>query len=276
VEYHPSQTRARFRTPIPPRPIERVDLAHPATSPHLAPLQILHISDLHVRRRPDRGSTIEHLIDAVARTPVDLIFLTGDFMHRPGHEDAALGVLGSLADAARARLGIFAVGGNHDTPALLRRARALRDIRWLHADAIQLDPALCIVGASDPEDLASAITSIEHPAGLILALAHVPSQIVPASELGIHVLFAGHTHGGQWRIAPRIAPHTSCDLPMHLASGVLRIGNTLGVVSRGLGEAIYEARINCPRHAPLVTLRNGPMPGNPDAPADELRQVVAW
>ena len=98
----------------------------------------------------------------------------------------------------------------------------------------------------------------------------------PGSAGLCDLLFAGHTHGGQFRLSPQIAPHTSCDLPMDLAGGILRARQTLCAVSRGLGNAVVELRVNCPPHVPLYTLRSGPLePLAPEA-HEALTLCRAW
>lgn len=117
-----------------------------------------------------------------------------------------------------------------------------------------------------------------HPAASFsLTLLHDPTQVFAAAELNLPLCFAGHTHGGQVRLSPSFAPHTSSDLPPHLASGLLRIRGTLCAVSRGLGEGVIELRINCRPHVPLYTLRQRPWPPG-QSPRDiaTLTQVRAW
>jgi predicted MPP superfamily phosphohydrolase len=106
-----------------------------------------------------------------------------------------------------------------------------------------------------------------------LLLSHYPTEIFPAASAGIPLMLAGHTHGGQLRMASRLAPHTSCDLPPHHASGILQLDETLCVISRGLGEAVMNFRINCPPQMPLLTLRRGPLPAESE---HRLVQVRAW
>ncbi len=277
---HPNQTRARFRRPLCPSPIEAFELPHPGVRGDICGSRVLVIADLHLRRRPGERSAVGELIDAVARTPVDLVLLAGDYMHHPGHEDVALDVLGRLLEGVDASLGVFGIFGNHDSAEFRERANGLKGVRWLLNETVMVSKGLRLVGASFPEDLTRAVLDGPRaPRGgreLVLGLSHYPNELIAASELGIDMLFAGHTHGGQWRIGSRLSPHTSCDLPWHQASGVLRYRQSLCVISRGLGEAVFEQRICCARHAPLVTLRQGAIPGAVDARVDEVRRVMAW
>jgi predicted MPP superfamily phosphohydrolase len=179
------------------------------------------------------------------------------------------------------------VFGNHDTPAFQDRVRReIRGIRWLENDAADVEThgvTLRILGASEPEDLLHAVLSADASTvpAFTLALAHFPPQIYPAAQLGIPLVLAGHTHGGQIRLGPSHAPHTSCDLDKNLASGVIRLGETLCAISRGVGETMLDLRVNCPPQLSLYTLRRGELPGGPDREADagtmpRVRQVIAW
>lgn len=183
------------------------------------------------------------------------------------------------------------------------QARPTSAVRWLCNESARVDvPAagaapgsgsggaasLRILGISEPEDLlhaALAEASLAEPADqaagagpaspadFTIVLAHFPTFIYPAAAMGLPLVLAGHTHGGQVRLSPHNAPHTSCDLPKHLAAGVLRLGGTLGAVTRGLGEVVVDLRLNCPPQAPLYTLRRGPLPGRAAAP---LHAATAW
>ncbi len=291
-----------FRRPIPPAPIECYDVSHPAVPPALDGLRILHISDTHVRRKAAGHREFRRLIHALRSTPADLIALTGDFMTRPGDEEAALWTLRATVDAWRdrpPRLGALALFGNHDSAAFRAGARRLDGLTWVENRCLDVPGLpLRIIGTSYPEDLFATMlddqardtgvppvtyrafptpAAPEPTSPFLLGLAHHPSEVFPAAEFGVHLLLAGHTHGGQWRLSPRLAPHTSSDLPMHLACGILRLRGTLCCISRGLGESAVELRVNCPAQLPLYTLRRGPMPG-PTTGRDylTLTQVVGW
>jgi hypothetical protein len=284
----PSAPDISFRAPLPPRPVERFDLAHPLVPRALEGLSILHIADLHVRRdllHTDRYRDILHALD---RTPADLIAITGDLMDEPGHERPALRTLLALAQRWRPRLGVCGVFGNHDTPEFQRACRReLPGIHWIGGRALDLPvngATLRLLGLDWPEDpLALMLNNAPSPSMprclnasmplFTLALAHHPTALIPAAEFNIPILLAGHTHAGQVRLHPRLAPHTSSDLPMHLASGLLGLRSTICGISRGLGDGVVEhLRINCPRQMPLYTLRRAPQVSGPQA----VTQILSW
>jgi predicted MPP superfamily phosphohydrolase len=270
-----------------PRPVEAFDLPLP-TLPHgLEGLTILHVADLHIRAHVSRRRAFREILDALAATPVDLVVLTGDYMDQPGHEEHALAALELLVEAARPGVpgGFIAVFGNHDTLDFRHAARRVHAVRWLdntHADVdLPGRPPIRVLGLSWPEDPLAATLALppgpgaQSPVPFCLTLAHMPNVIFPGADLGLPLVLAGHTHAGQVRFGPRSAPHTSSDTPAHLASGVLRLRDTLLCISRGLGEAVFEgARFNCPRQMPRYTLRRAPLPATPD-PA-RVTQVIAW
>ncbi|MCC5786477.1 MAG: metallophosphoesterase [Phycisphaerales bacterium] len=252
-----------------PAPLECYELAHPAVPQTLEGFRILHIADLHTRRPWGPDSTVGRLIDALPRFPVDLVVLTGDYADQPGQEPAAVRTLKAIASAWRSRLGAVGVFGNHD-PARLKTLlpKAMPEIRWLHpAGAVGLPGVpLRVLGASYPEDVSRAvIAEREMPPEddtLRILLTHMPTEIFPAETYAIPLHFAGHTHGGQLRLSPKLAPHTSSDLPSSLASGLLRHHGTLCAISRGLGEGFLQhLRLNCPPQAPIYTLKRGPALG---------------
>lgn len=278
----------------PPAPIESIEVVHPEVPAAIEGLRILHLTDLHVRRprRPTPGgrSAWDRLLFAVAHTPADLVVYTGDCIDEVGHEAAGLDALKQLSDAIEThppRLGQWGIFGNHDTPVFRSAARHAQAIRWM--DRVLTPPLtprgggaalpLRLLGLSWPEDPLAALLeagpSPVTPGQFVLGLVHYPSVMVTLADVAVPLVLAGHTHAGQIRLHPRLAPHTSCDLPTDLASGMLRIRGTLGCIARGVGEGFADGlRVNCPAQAPLYTLRRGPMPGRDSEPG--LHMVKSW
>lgn len=288
--------------------LESYELSHPAVPLAVDGLRILHLTDTHVRSFRPRGrhEELEELRAGLACTPVDLVLLTGDYMSRPGDERAALESLRWLSSSWRARLGAIGIFGNHDSYLFRDAVRTdpvlSERIRWLHNQMMGIEGLpLRVLGCGYPEDVFAPV--LEGASGepghgglgdgglsgsssevgaqsargsddFIITLVHFPTEIFGAAALCLPLLLAGHTHGGQMRVGPRLAPHTSTDLPPNLASGLLRLDDTLCAISRGIGYAVVEARVNCPAQAPVYTLRRGPAPGAPARGV--LTQVVAW
>lgn len=262
--------RTDDRRPTPPWPIESFELTHPAVPESLDGLTILHVTDAHVRKGRPRTPTVERTLQALRHTPADVVVHTGDWMNYPGDEASALRTLEMFASAWRSRSGVFGTFGNHDSAEFRAAAVRVPGISWLGARGHEARPVpgLRLLGFDEPEDLLGGMLALGTRAQeieaaepeLTIALVHYPTEIYPAADFGIPILLAGHTHGGQLRVTPRLAPHTSSDLPHDLASGILRLRQTLCCVSRGIGNAIVEVRVNCPPQVPLFTLRRGALP----------------
>lgn len=249
-----------FRAPRPPAPIEPFELHHPLVPPGLEGLRILHLSDAHIERLYPNPSHHARLLHALARTETDIIVLTGDFMTMPGDEPAALRALTELSRVWRTRFGAFAIPGNHDTARFIAGARRIPGLTWLSHESVKLPidlgrggSELRLIGSGFPESLLESVGPSSDP--FSIALVHYPSEVFAASELRIPIVLSGHTHGGQVRSHASWLPHTSCDLPGNLASGVFRLRDTVLCISRGLGAAILPFRVNCPSQAPHYTLR---------------------
>ncbi len=236
----------------------RVETARP---PPGGGLTILHLSDLHLG---PFLSTADLARLAAAAPAADLVCLTGDFVtHRA--EDA-LG-LGAALAPLRARIGKFAVFGNHD----YRERREGEIARELEAAGVTVlrnrgrtlrGGLLHVAGVEDAEegkvvDLDAALARRPERAFSIL-LAHHPDLAAWASRRGVDLVLSGHTHGGQIVLAGRsLFPARSAH-----RHGVHRVGRTTLSVSAGLGLLVVPIRVGAPAEAPLLRV-TGPGAGAP-------------
>lgn len=283
--------------------IEPIDLSLERLDHRFEGLRIIHISDLHVHR-PRRWH--QAMIEQLARTRADLALFTGDYAH--WSEDAeryqtrcdlALDLLQRLSGRMNPRLGCFGVFGNHDGNDFQQRADDL-PIRWLRDEAVELEAkGLRLLGLgsqlreyaySDPLPLvrslgrlqaaqepdhtpAENVAAVEPPAaGLTLMLCHMPTALPLASDLGVDVLFAGHSHGGQVRLPNRRPLINRMDLPLAATTGILRHRHTLAGVSRGLGNGPLMPRLFCKPHVPIYTLHRNSVPGRSTSQVDCLQR----
>jgi len=275
-------TQSSQAIPKRPRPVmaERISLTLPNLPKSMQGMQILHLSDIHVRRfRP----WFRRMIDMVSHERPDYVWLTGDYVTIHGDERAALRVMGDLFNALVPKYGIYASFGNHDTPGFKRMAmKQLTQCFWLEHEALYLpEHGITLMGSSTPGDLFATnrrAIEVEQAAGIKegesyrIILGHEPGILVTAADLGIEWTLAGHTHGGQLRIGLPMALHNSTDIPRTQSSGILRCRDSICTISRGLGESYFDIRLLCPPHLPMYVLERGPLPG----PFTRKMTCVRW
>ncbi len=244
-----------------PVPVRRVDVRPDAWPRPLDGLTIAVISDLHVAP----GTSPAYVRDVVDRTNAlnpDIIALCGDLVDGP---------VTALADAVRplgdlrARLGTFAVTGNHeffsDAPGWVAFQRQLgidvleNDRRTIGAGDATFDVAgvpdymAGRFGSDNAPRLAEALDGrdVRHP---VILLAHQPRQFDEAAALSVTLQVSGHTHGGQ------IWPFTLLvRLVDHRVAGLYRQGRSLLYVSRGVRYWGPPMRLGAPHELSFLTLR---------------------
>ncbi len=277
-----------------PRLIDPIDVTLPHLPPELDGVRIAHLTDMHITRLRSRYTAVA---SRLACMRLDLVFLTGDYMTYRYDHAISVDLLGRLCREVRPRHGIYGVFGNHDTTPLRQVLREL-PVHWLDNQAVQLDGLpmeIFGMGAGhglNPDAMALACMATNRQAeqeaqvdvdnpkgkrggggGVRVMLCHWPTYLPVASDMGMDLMFSGHTHGGQIRLPNGYAPRTSTDLPGKLASGVLRHRETLCLVSRGVGETALPVRLWCNPHVPVYTLHRGPMRGTP---TDSVTNVQPW
>ncbi len=164
----------------------------------------------------------------------------------------------------RARLGIFAVLGNHDfqvdpgevTRAL--RAQRIRVLRNSHYPLRSRSATLWVVGIDDlwwqADDLDAALHSVPARDAKIL-LCHNPLGVRRASEQGIDLVLSGHTHGGQVRLPVVGSFYGRSKLGERFVEGWNRLNGTQIYVSRGIGKVLVPLRVGCPPEIACLRLR---------------------
>jgi predicted MPP superfamily phosphohydrolase len=250
----------------------------PATWPAL---EILHLSDLHVRRAARAALAGQRRALAALRRQPDLVCVTGDLCEQT--EDAPL--VADLLRTVRPRLGTFVILGNHEYGAhsSVDRPRRMGPIaRWMGwryrgtlsrgaseadgiADAlathgvpvlrnrgVRLAPAahsLWLAGVDSRwagrADVAAAFRG-HTPGEPALALIHEPESVFDTIDQGADLVLAGHTHGGQVRLPFGGAPHWHRRDPrLTQPAGVQRIGPAALHISPGTGQ-LLPLRVLCP------------------------------
>jgi len=218
-------------------------------------LRIVHWSDLHAGPFLGRGD-LRSVVDATLALQPDLVVFTGDWITREWSE--ALALRDDLA-RLRARLGLFAVFGNHDyrgrCEGELARAFAPLRIEFLRNEARRFESeagALCLVGLEDLEearaiDLEAARSQLRR-GDVELVLCHNPRGAPLLARAGCALILSGHTHGHQidLPLVRRLAPPHPGDR--------VRLGPSELIVSRGIGALGLPLRLRSPAEIVCVEL----------------------
>ncbi|MBW2315875.1 MAG: metallophosphoesterase [Deltaproteobacteria bacterium] len=245
----------------------RIPVDLPGLPDSLSGLRIAHISDLHIGNGLE-DARLDALVERVNAMEADLIALTGDiFDFDPRHVEDGARRLGAL----RARLGVFAVLGNHDhytgreyiAESLGRHAPG---IQLLRGDMVRVpgETPFYLAGVDDPgadwtargvvlqelEDLGNALPAD----GPVVLLIHRPEAFPQAQRLGFPLVLAGHTHGGQLAL-PGSGHLNLARIVTRYHRGLYRENGSTLYVNRGIGVAGPAIRFNCPREIATIELR---------------------
>jgi predicted MPP superfamily phosphohydrolase len=223
-------------------------------------LRIVHLTDIHHSLFTPLED-IERAVHLANRLRPDLIALTGDYITlSSSYIWPAARALGKL----RARLGVFAVLGNHDfqvgaeeiTRAL--RVQRIRVLRNAHFALRARSATLWMVGVDDlwwgADDLPAALRAVPARDPRIL-LCHNPIGIRQAAEYGIDFVLSGHTHGGQLRLPVVGSLYGRSKLGTRFVEGWNRLDGTQIYVSRGIGKVLLPVRLGCPPEIACLRLR---------------------
>jgi predicted MPP superfamily phosphohydrolase len=222
-------------------------------------VRILHLSDLHLRRK--WPAELDEVIRATQASPPHLILFTGDFVDDKRDHRAALPLVQKLMKELRATHGLYAVVGNHDGDLLGPRLMAwgVQVIVHRRVEVSINDATIELIGLPGPDrlDLSERFLHSVPPRreGMPrIVLSHYPDLICPAAALHADLFLAGHTHGGQMCLPSESALLTHDTLPRRLCKGANDVNGTCLLVNRGLGFTTIPARVFCPAEVVEIIL----------------------
>jgi predicted MPP superfamily phosphohydrolase len=230
-------------------------------------LRLIQISDIHLGMYMD-GPRISQYVDRVNALDPDVIVITGDITDGLDHAPETFPVLAKL----EARLGVFAILGNHDVytgvDAVLAALGEYTDFTVLCDDVAPLrrgDAELWIIGMMDRGlDWARGVQSTPlldelcarvPPGAPKILLSHRPDLFEQAVAHGIALTLSGHTHGGQLAIPWRTGRKVSLARFMtRYPRGTYRVGDSYLHVNVGLGVTGQPVRVATPREITVFSL----------------------
>lgn len=239
--------------------LTRTSIFLPRLPPSFDGFRIVAFGDIHYNWR----IKAQHVAQVVARAneaQPDVVFLLGDYVQKQGKSAFPTG-LGDL----QARLGVYAILGNHDflgrdriVTAQLERIGAT----VLRNRSVAIEQGSERIWVAGVDDLRAHSANLSHaladiPADeLKILLTHNPDLAARASRIHpyIDLQLSAHTHGGQVRL-PIFGPPA---LPHHhkeWLSGLYCVNGMWLYVNRGIGMSSIAHRLNARPEVSLITLR---------------------
>jgi predicted MPP superfamily phosphohydrolase len=227
------------------------------------PVTVLLLTDIHMERMTKRELAV--LSDIDQRQP-DAILLGGDLLNMSfvGDPEAIHNAREFLQRLEKPPEGIYFARGTPDVdpPGGVDKIRAGLDAQPLESTHVALGTTgielIGLPAERSHDDLKARLRELAletQALGPRICLHHTPDLVEVASECGIDLYLAGHTHGGQICL-PLIGPlATASRYGRRYVRGQHRVGPTTAYVSRGLGlEGLGAPRMRFMARPELVWL----------------------
>ncbi len=246
--------------------VHETTLPLPAWPRALDGTRIALLSDLHVGAPFVREEKLAAIVAETNRAAPDLILFAGDFVvgNEPMGRWIAPEIIAHGLAGLRARLGVYAVLGNHDEwddAPRIRRALEAEGIHVLDNEVAEIrdrGASIWIAGLADYMTRDQAIEATIARAGdLVIALTHEPDSF-PAIPARVALTLAGHTHGGQVALPLLGRLVVPSRYGQRYAAGyIVESGKHLFVTS-GIGTSILPVRFGVTPEIALLTLVAAP------------------
>lgn len=226
-------------------------------------LTIAQLTDIH-HGIYTGADYIHRCVQLVNELQPDLIALTGDFTYGG---QKYVGPCAEVLSGLRARIGTYAVLGNHDyyvgaslVALALKQSGCAVMIDKL--DRLELrGEKLWLAGVDDlyygTTNLKQMLRDVPNDATRVV-LSHNPDFIEEFAAKSEHadLMISGHTHGGQIRFPIAGAPQVSSAYGQRYVAGLNRKDAMQIYTSRGIGTILLPTRVSCPPEIVLFTLRS--------------------
>ncbi len=271
--------------------VREVEIPIANLPPALDGLRITQLSDIHIGSYMPVAQ-VRRAVGMANELKGDLAVVTGDFL--TGSTDPLEDCITELS-RLRAPLGVWGCNGNHEIYARAEKKSAelfqkfgMKLLRQENAELRWKGSAFNLIGVDyqrqrdtegvHPPMLAGVQSLVRRDVPNIL-LSHNPNSFRKASELGIELSLAGHTHGGQVRVEildhrwspaefftpyvaglyrrPLFAPSDQDDNEIRGFRPASSLQSQISsiYVNRGLGTIGAPVRLGVPPEITLITLR---------------------
>jgi predicted MPP superfamily phosphohydrolase len=203
---------------------------------------------------------LRHVVEMTNNLEPDLVLLGGDYVYGDvRHIAPGIDVLANLT----ARIGRFAVRGNHDNREFTQTSRdalakaKLPDLSnsgvWIERQGARL--RICGVGDlwTDRQDLNAALNDA-NPDDTVILLSHNPDFVESIRDPRVSLVLSGHTHGGQVVIPGYGAPIVPSRFGQKYVHGLVQGPRCPVYITRGVGTISPPVRFLCRPEIVLLTL----------------------
>jgi predicted MPP superfamily phosphohydrolase len=192
--------------------VRRIEIPMPNLPSALDGMQIMQISDIHLSGYMTR-SEVRRAVDMANDLGADLAVVTGDFI--TGSSDPIADCIEEVS-RLHAPLGVWGCNGNHEIYAraedaaqelfaqagmkLLRQENAQLTFRGARFNLIGVDYQRERNNNGHKTQMLPSVDTLLRRDMPNILLSHNPNTFNRATELGIELSLAGHTHGGQIQV----------------------------------------------------------------------------
>lgn len=241
--------------------VRRASLAMPDWPARAAPIRVALLSDIHIAGPDMPPERVGRIVNQVNALKPDIILLAGDFVSDKRVATKVYSAAEGLASlrGLRARLGTWAVLGNHDhwrNAEESRRALKAANVRILDNDAATIGP-LRLGGVDDDftghADVPKTVAAMRKGAGSKVLLTHSP-DVAARTPADVTLILAGHTHCGQIRLPIVGAVSYVSNYGERYGCGIVTEGSRRVIIGGGVGTSVLPIRVGAPPEIWLLTL----------------------
>lgn len=232
--------------------------------PQFDGFKIIQLSDIHGTEFGENNSV---LVEKIKRAEPDIIVITGDILDSIQKTDIDIEVFDALLPQLDDVAPMYGVSGNHDISAskfikLSADWEAEYNIEFLENETVTLSrngAEIYLSGMDDPkyydeekrnERFYENLAELDVPDGFNILLFHRADMLNMLLDSEFDVVFAGHLHGGQWRIPfiGGVIDQARRPFPEY-SGGRYRRGGKTFIVSCGVGnnQRLFYTEIPFPR-----------------------------